>query len=452
MPLAGAAKPPPEIGADRGAQHGLLRFASQATAQRLAAWCEAGLDATAVPFFPLLVLLPRAVVPLVSVAGLCAVGLVLSTGAPKPRPAVKLTAALIGTLVLWGAFSALWSIDPGRSLIIAARLAALAAIGLSLVAATDALRAPERLNLLLLTGLALGVAAAAADLVTRGAVGAPFTDRTYQAAALNRASVSFAIMLLPAAAVLLCRGQKLFALAIGATTGSLIGALAGTAAKAALLTALPAGLFLYLSPTRFARAAAVVSVLIILTAPLTFAKLAQLPLLPHSADAVKSSGGHRLFIWSFAGDRTAERPLIGWGLDASRSIPGGSDPIRPGQTWLPLHPHNAPLQLWLELGVPGAVIFALLVALAWVALAEKDWHHLFAAAAGASLTAALAASFASYGIWEEWWLSALWFLLYAILVMGRVAQPTVRAIGAVRLNCGHFTNATAERLPSRSAR
>jgi len=289
---------------------------------------------------------------------------------------------LFATLVVWGAFSALWSIDPGRSLIIAARLAALAATGLALVSATDRLRAPERLNLLLLTGLALGVAAAAADLVTGGAVGAPFTDRAYQAAALNRASVSFAIALLPAAAVLLCRGQKLLGLAIGATTGTVIGALAGTAAKAALLAALPAGLFLYLSRARFARAAAVISVLIILTAPLTFAKLAQLPLLPHSADAVKSSGGHRLFIWSFAGDRTAERPLIGWGLDASRAMPGGSDPIRPGQTWLPLHPHNAPLQLWLELGVPGVAIFALLSALAWVALAEMDRHHLFAAAAG----------------------------------------------------------------------
>ena len=434
MPLAGAAEPARAIDADEGAQHGLLRFASEARAQRIAAWCEAGLDATAVPFFPLLVLLPRAVVPLVSIAGLCAAGLVLFTAAPKPRLAVKLTATLLGTLVVWGAFSAFWSIDPGRSLIIAARLAALAAIGLSLVAAAGRLRAPERLNLLLLIGLAFGVAAAAADLVTRGAVGAPFTDRVYQAAALNRASVSFAITLLPATAVLLCRGQKLLGLAIGATTSMVIGALAGTAAKSALLAALPAGLILYLSRTRFARAAAVVSVLIILTAPLTFAKLAQLPLLPHSADAVKSSGGHRLFVWSFAGDRIAERPLSGWGLDASRAIPGGSDPIRPGQTWLPLHPHNAPLQLWLELGVPGAVILALLVALAWVALAEMDWHHLFAAAAGASLTVALVASFASYGIWEEWWLSALWFLLYAILVMGRVARPMPAITRAARHN------------------
>jgi exopolysaccharide production protein ExoQ len=434
MPLVEAAEPSPAIGSEGGTRHYLLRFASEGRARRIAAWCEAGLDATGVPFFPLLVLLPRAVVPLVSVAALCAAGLVLSTGGPKPRPSVALTAALFGTLVVWGAFSGLWSLDPARSLIIAARLAALTVIGLLLVAAACRLRAPERLNLLLLTGLALGVAAAAADLLTRGAVGAPFTDRIYQAAALNRASVSFAITLLPAGAVLLCRGQRLLGLAIGATTAIVIGALAGTAAKSALLAALPAGLLVYLSRTRFARAAAVVSVLVILTAPLTFAKLAQLPLLPHAADAVKLSGGHRLLIWSFAGDRIAERPLSGWGLDASRAMPGGSDLIRHGQTWLPLHPHNAPLQLWLELGVPGAVVFALLVALAWLALAEIDWPRLFAAAAGASLMVALVASFASYGIWEEWWLSVLWFLLYAILVMGRVARSIPATTRAARHN------------------
>ena len=93
------------------------------------------------------------------------------------------------------------------------------------------------------------------------------------------------------------------------------------------------------------------SALIIITAPITFARLGSLAALTETADAVKLSAGHRLWIWSFAGDRIAERPLTGWGLDASRSIPGGKDPIRPGETWLPLHPHNASLQLWLELGI-----------------------------------------------------------------------------------------------------
>jgi len=256
-------------------------------------------------------------------------------------------------------------------------------------------------------------------------IGAPFTDRAYQAAGLNRASVSFAILLVPASAVLVCRGQVIFALIMATMTAAIIYALAGTAAKAALAAGLPMGLLLYLWRVRVARVAAVMSVLIIITAPLTFASLTQLPLLAKTADAVKLSAGHRLLIWSFAGDRIAERTLTGWGLDASRAMPGGENLIRPGQTWMPLHPHNAALQLWLELGVPGAVLFALLVALAWQALAGAPWPHLFAAAAGASLAIALFACFASYGIWEEWWLGTLWFSLFLTIVMARVADPAL---------------------------
>jgi O-antigen ligase len=298
----------------------------------------------------------------------------------------------------------------------------------------------------MLAGFALGVLMAAANLVTHGAVGAPFTDRAYHAAALNRASVSFAILLLPACAVLFCRGQTVCALMLALITATVIYALSGTAAKGALLAGLPAGAALYASRARIARITALASVLIIVTAPLTFAKLAQLPVFAQTADAVKLSAGHRLFIWSFAGDRIAERALIGWGLDASRAMPGGSDPIRPGQTWMPLHPHNAPLQFWLELGATGAVVFALLVALAWLSLAEVEWPRPFAAAAGASLTAALMASFASYGVWEEWWLSTLLFALYAILVMSRVSLVKTQP---ARDLCGH-SSFTGGRSPSRS--
>jgi len=413
------------IGQDERAPSALSRFTSDRTARLIAGWCETGLDVAAVPFFPLLVLVPRGVVPLVSVAGLCAAGLVLSAGGPRLRPALALTTTLLGCLIVWGMASALWSVDPLRSLVVAARLAGLFAIGLALAAAAGCMKAPHRLTLLLLAGLALGVAMAVIDLVTHGMLGAPFTDRAYQPAALNRASVSFVILLLPASAVLICCGRAIFALIMAAITATAICALAGTAAKAALIAGLPMSLLLHLSPIRVARVAAVMSVLLIITAPLTFARFAQLPLLAETADDVKLSAGHRLLIWSFAGDRIAERPLAGWGLDASRAIPGGKDPIRPDQTWMPLHPHNAPLQLWLELGVPGAVLFAMVVALCWFALATVAWPRLFAAAAGGSLAAALVASFASYGIWEEWWLGTLWFSLFVIIVMARVAGPPI---------------------------
>jgi O-antigen ligase len=60
-----------------------------------------------------------------------------------------------------------------------------------------------------------------------------------------------------------------------------------------------------------------------------------------------------------------------------------------------LHPHNAPLQAWLELGAPGAVLFAGVVALFWLRLDRLPGPPIYKAAAGGSLAAALAPLFAA---------------------------------------------------------
>ena len=52
----------------------------------------------------------------------------------------------------------------------------------------------------------------------------------------------------------------------------------------------------------------------------------------------------RMGYWRHAADWIGDHPLRGWGIDASRMF-------GPGIT---LHPHNGPLQVWLELGLIGA--------------------------------------------------------------------------------------------------
>jgi exopolysaccharide production protein ExoQ len=399
------------------------RFAGLISGQAkrpLAVWFEAGIDTAALLFFPLLVLVPRGVAALASAAGLCAAALVLLARGFEPRPLFGRTAAVLACLLVWATVSVLWSADPWGSLALAARLAGILAAGLALVAAVGCIVAPRRLILSLLAGLVVGIAMVAVELATHDALGALVSERAYQAARLNQASVSFAILLAPASAMLVYRGHAVFALVIATATTAAIFTLSGTSAKAAVAAGLVLGLLLYLGRARAAYAAAVISLILIITAPLSFARLERFPGLTETADRIKISAGHRLMIWSFAGERIAERPLAGWGLDAARAIPGGMDPIRPGETWLPLHPHNAPLQVWLELGVPGAVLFALLVALPWYGLATVPWPRMFTAAAGTSLAIALIASFATYGIWQEWWVATLWFLLFAVLVMARL--------------------------------
>jgi O-antigen ligase len=384
-------------------------------------WSEAGLDTITLLFFPLLVVLPRGVAVLVSAAGLCATGLVLSVSGIRLTRILPVAAMLLGCLLLWGTASALWSFNPMRSLFVATRLAGLFAVGLALGAGAGLIAAPRRLAFLLLMGMALGIAMVAVELATAGGLTALVSTRAYLPTQLNQASISFALLVLPASALLISLGQAIFATLLAVLTAVTVYELAGTAAKTVLLAGLAMGLLLYRARPVVAGVALAISVVAIIAAPLTFARLERLPGLGEAADSFKISAGHRLLIWSFAGDRIAERPLTGWGLDASRAIPGGDDPIRPGETWMPLHPHNAALQVWLELGAPGAVLLALLVALVWGVLARVEWPPLFAAAAGASLMIAFVGCFGTYGIWQEWWLGTLSFSLFLVLVMGRVA-------------------------------
>jgi O-antigen ligase len=169
--------------------------------------------------------------------------------------------------------------------------------------------------------------------------------------------------------------------------------------------------------------AAVASVVLILGAPVIFPPLAGIAAVRGEAEAFKFSAWHRLEIWSFVCRHIAQRPVLGWGLDSSRAIPGGTDLTPEGRPWLPLHPHNAPLQLWLELGAPGAVLFALFAARVWLALGAAPWPRLYAAAAGGSLVTALVVALGSYGAWQEWWISTEFLTLFLVLTMARVAQP-----------------------------
>jgi O-antigen ligase len=61
---------------------------------------------------------------------------------------------------------------------------------------------------------------------------------------------------------------------------------------------------------------------------------------------VPASWDARLNIWTFAADHVQSHPFRGWGLDASRTFGPA----------IPLHTHNAQLQLWLELGAIGAAL------------------------------------------------------------------------------------------------
>jgi O-antigen ligase len=145
---------------------------------------------------------------------------------------------------------------------------------------------------------------------------------------------------------------------------------------------------------------------------------------------------HRFLIWNFVAERIAERPILGWGMNSSRVIPGGKTLIPtdiperhlPGGSGeggnmveqLPLHPHNAPLQLWLELGAVGAIIGGSFVIGALLVCRRRTAERLDASVATAAVVSAVAISAMSFSIWQSWWLSIMW-LTASFLITARTA-------------------------------
>eukprot|EP01037_Dinobryon_pediforme_P014580 gene14580-14704_t len=76
---------------------------------------------------------------------------------------------------------------------------------------------------------------------------------------------------------------------------------------------------------------------------------------------------------------------------------------------IPMHPHNAPLQWWLELGVIGALLGALInyQCLGYIRSLQGGMK------AALTLSLFINVSFVAYvnlGFWQNWWLSSLWIL------------------------------------------
>jgi O-antigen ligase len=138
----------------------------------------------------------------------------------------------------------------------------------------------------------------------------------------------------------------------------------------------------------------------------------------HAKAGLWPSWAERLRIWGFVAERWAEHPLRGAGLDASRTF---------GEA-IPLHPHNGPLQLWFELGLPGAVLGTLFWFWLWGRIGDCTRRdRLAGATAAATATVYLTISSVSFGQWQEWWLCVGAFAMALCVLLGKTLVPADRA-------------------------
>lgn len=363
---------------------------------------------------------------LVVVLGLgAALGLFADAVRPGLDAAVKsLPLVPIGFLMLWAAIAIWWAPDPAEAIrswhgllwvALGALLALAQAHGLSSAARAGIERGVVAAGAAFAAILVIEVATDA--ILMRGLRIAVYGD-SYPAdwsflGHYLRPTAVLAIFAWPCALAIWRR----YGTALGLAFVVLAAGLAAFIGMNAAFVAMVAGGVVFAAALRFPRAT-VSALLLAMVAAVMLAPLIATAIADPGVATLPSSWVHRLAIWDFVAARIAESPWIGWGFDASKHLPGGAEPIviRGIETVpLPSHPHNGSLQVWVELGAPGALLLAAVFAGAARAIRAPGLARAEVAARAAGLAAYFVMFSLSYGAWQNWWI-ALAALIAALFV------------------------------------
>ncbi|MFI5020346.1 MAG: O-antigen ligase family protein [Alphaproteobacteria bacterium] len=351
-------------------------------------------------------------------------------------------AALCLLLLLYGTASVGWSLEPLGALRLAAQLLGTFVAGLVLVDAACGL-APEEREVSekgLVLGFIIGLALLEIMLLTRARLIDYVHDLPFLAPVIgHQRRFHFPVGFDPAMTLVVLlswpcvrfawrRYGAAAAIALASVAFAIVLQSESMTSKVAFAVGIAVCVAARLAPRVAVSVVAATLILWVVAAPL-FLRPEVLGWLPQAlpVKATKQSSlTHRLAIWGFVIERIDERPILGWGLDSSRWMPGGHDVFKKNAELLPLHPHDAALQLRLDLGIPGVLlgvcfIFALFRAIAGFPGDADERALQLAFAVAAFVFAAL-----SYNLWHVWWLTMLWLGSAFMLAGARAGRDETR--------------------------
>ncbi len=129
----------------------------------------------------------------------------------------------------------------------------------------------------------------------------------------------------------------------------------------------------------------------------------------------------RVFNWDALYQKILEHPFFGHGFDAVRTF-HDTHTIRgyEGRALVSLHPHNAGLHLWVEVGFVGVALACLGLFLGVRQLTSADVlskPQMIATTGMCAATATMASL--SYGVWQDWWWAVIIFAAASISLVQR---------------------------------
>ena len=359
-----------------------------------------------------MVLAPLALAPGLVLAAIAAVIVGRAHDRVWPSPP-RILVVLVALVVAWALASLLWTVDAAATLAKLPRFVGLALAGLVFVDMArgvqgDRLRICGRLALI---GFVLALAVLSierlADAPLRRLWMGPSASSLDVLNTFNRSMSVIALLVWPAV-LASWRRHRLAAAVMWVAALAVVMAFISDAAVVAMVLGAAAFAAVVALPRAAPVALAALLAAAVLASPLVPLALPSPAELRQRAPLISNSGYHRLLIWEFTAERIAERPLLGWGFNTSRSIPGRDAMLDRNEQALPLHPHNAALQWWLELGLAGAALAAGVLVWTLLTIRRAPVAAVPKAAAAGLVLSAVTVSCLSYGAWQSWWMAALW--------------------------------------------
>ena len=344
----------------------------------------------------------------------------------RRRGAAALAALFL--LSLWAGVSGLWSPTPGAGALALNLLAPLAA---SLAVAWRVAAFSPRRRARLLEVLAGAVVVAAVLLLVEGFSGGALRDffppadqspeRFKDLTALGRGVTILAVLVFPLSAYLRWRTGG-WPASVALVAAALIAGTKFTIAANVIAIVGAAAVFVFAlwRPAVAVAAIAGAALITLIAAPL-FAYAPIEPVIDRFGGAISVSWLQRLVVWKATAREAIACLPWGCGADAARALkeslgtvmlPGSPIPLRA----MPTHPHQIFMQVWLELGLPGALLLGFAILAGARAVLSAETPSILKAAVAAAAATVVASSLIEASIWQVWRLSS-WGLASLVVTL-----------------------------------
>ena len=137
---------------------------------------------------------------------------------------------------------------------------------------------------------------------------------------------------------------------------------------------------------------------------------------------------HRFFIWSVSSNKTMKKIILGHGVSSSRKFGEketvefkritGDDIEKIYYPSIPLHTHNNTVQIWLELGLVGIILFYSFFTFFWYKILFRYKLKKFEySLVSGCLFSVFLINQSSYGLWQSWWISAILLCIIFFIIL-----------------------------------